>query len=63
MGISLLRLSSTNHSTHKDVIGLHFNVFVDTFVGFPNDYSQLILVKRWWVYFMGWGTDPIFLLD
>lgn len=39
MGVRLLRLRSSNHSTHKHIVRLHLYVFVDAIIGRVDDDS------------------------
>ena len=63
MSISFLRLASTDNSSNKNIIRFHLYIFVDTIICFPNDNSELILIKRWRMNLMNRSTNPIFLFN
>ena len=63
VSVSLLGFWCSNNTSDKDIVWLHFDIFVHTIISFPNDNSEFILVKRRWMNFVSWSVDPFFLLN
>lgn len=61
VSVRLLRLGSTDHSPHENIVRLHLHILEDAVVSRIDDHSEFVLIEGRRMDFVGRSTDPLFL--